>query len=171
MIGVVNKSVVARAIVFLLINLSEVMLMKMNPVRYSSAVGEVWVMVTFKVKYCHAIFDFAEVRASCDELLHEAYRKYGIRCEKVGFDANHVHQLIDLGLLSKPEMAKKLKGYVGRKLLQRFPWVKKAYFWGSGLWNPAYDIRSVHDMAFYRRYLDKQKYSTSTQSTLSSFAA
>jgi hypothetical protein len=40
----------------------EVILMKkLNPTRYSSAVGEVWVMATFKTKYCHKVFDIPEV--------------------------------------------------------------------------------------------------------------
>ncbi|MFH1399127.1 MAG: hypothetical protein ABIG95_03370 [Candidatus Woesearchaeota archaeon] len=39
--------------------------MKFNPVGYSSAVGEIWVMATFKVKYCHKIFNFPLVRCVC----------------------------------------------------------------------------------------------------------
>ena len=39
------------------------------------------------------------------------------------------------------------------------PWIKKRWFWGSGFWNPAYDIRSMSDMGLYSRYLDKQQYS------------
>ena len=54
------------------------------------------------------------------------------------------------------------------------PWLKKnkwegGYFWNSGLWNPAYDIRSVNDIEFYKRYLDRQKYSSTNQTILSSY--
>ena len=38
--------------------------MKFNPVRFSSAVGEIWVMATFKVKYCHKVFDTSVYRQS-----------------------------------------------------------------------------------------------------------
>ena len=142
---------------------------KLNPVRYSSAVGEVWVMVTFKVKYCHKIFDILGVRELTDALLHQAFYKYNINCRKLAFDSDHVHIIMDMGLYSKPEIAKKIKGYVGRKLLCMIPWLKKTKFWGSGLWNPAYDIRSINDMNFYERYLDKQRYASAGQTMISAY--
>ena len=77
--------------------------------------------------------------------------------------------IIEMGLYSKPEIAKKLRGFVGRKLLQQLPWLKKAKFWGSGLWNPAYDIRSISNMEIYSRYLDQQKYSSTNQKMLSAY--
>ena len=143
--------------------------MKLNPTRYSSAVGEIWVMATFKVKYCHKIFDIMAVRQLCDALLHEAFEFYEIRCRKLAFDSDHVHMIIDMGLYSKIELAKKIKGFVGKHLLTLLPWLKKTKFWGSGLWNPAYDIRSINDMSVYERYLDKQKYSSTNQTMLSGF--
>ena len=143
--------------------------MKFDPVRYSSAVGEVWVMTTFKTKYCHKIFDIAAVRQLCEALLNEAFIIYDVRCQKLAFDSDHVHFINDLGLHSKQELAKKLRGYVGYHLLRLMPGLKKKYFWGSGLWNPAYDIRSISDMNFYRRYLDKQKYAGTGQKMLTTF--
>ncbi len=143
--------------------------MKINPIRYSSAVGEVWVMATLKIKYCHKIFDILVVRQLVDALLNEAFQFYKIRCTKLSFDSDHVHMILDLGLYSKPELAKKLKGYVGRKLFQFLPWLKKQNFWNSGLWNPATDIRSINDIDFYNRYLDKQKYACVSQKMLSAF--
>ena len=142
---------------------------KENPTRYTSAVGEIWVMATFKIKYCHPIFDIRSVRDLCEILLREAFVFYAISCRKLAFDADHVHIILELGLYSKIEVAKKVKGYVARKLLQQIPWLKKKYFWGSGLWNPAYDMRSINDMDIYMRYLDKQKYSSSNQRTLEAF--
>jgi putative transposase len=142
---------------------------KSNPTRYSSAVGEVWVMATFKVKYCHKIFDILGVRELTDALLHQAFTKYQINYRKLAFDSDHVHIILDMGLYSKPEIAKKIKGYVGRKLLDMVPWLKKTKFWGSGLWNSAYDIRNISDMSFYERYLDKQKYASAGQTMLTAY--
>ena len=148
---------------------NEVILMKINPVRYSSAVGEIWVMATFKIKYCHKIFDTVAVRQLCDALFNEAFALYKIRCRKLAFDSDHVHMILDMGLYSKPKIAKKLRGFVGRHLLRLLPWLKRSKFWGSGLWNPAYDIRSISDMNFYSRYLDKQKYACKGQKMLTAF--
>jgi len=145
------------------------MVKKENPTRYSSAVGEVWVMATFKAKYCHKIFDIVAVRQLCDALLHEAFVFYEIHCRKLAFDSDHVHIILDMGLYSKPELAKKLRGFVGRKLLQLLPWLKQSKFWGSGLWSPAYDVRSINDMSVYLRYLDKQKYASSNQTMLTAY--
>ena len=143
--------------------------MKNNPTRYSSAVGDVWVMATLKVKYCHKVFDMLVVRQLVDALLNEAFQVYKVRCSKLSFDSDHVHMILDLGLYSRPELAKKLKGYVGRKLFQFLPWLKKQKFWGSGFWNSATDIRSINDMDFYNRYLDKQKYACAGQKMLTAF--
>jgi len=148
--------------------------MKTNPTRYSSAVGEVWVMATFKIKYRHKIFDIPAVRQLCDALINEAFQFYGIRHKKLAFGADHTHMIIELGLYSKPQIAKKIKGYVASSLFHLMPWLKAnkwegGYFWGSGLWNPAYDIRNITDMGFYMGYLDRQKYSSTSQTTLSSY--
>ena len=143
--------------------------MKNNPTRYSSAVGEVWVMATFKVKYCHKIFDVAAVRLLTEVLFLEAFDYYHLRCDRLSFDADHVHMILDMGLYSKPEIAKNLKGFVAKSLFRMVPWLKIKKFWGSGLWNPAYDIRSISDIDFYRRYLDKQKYSCKHQTMLSAY--
>ena len=50
--------------------------MKTNQTRYSSAVGEIWVMAIFKVKYCHKIFDNLGVRELTDALFHQAFNLY-----------------------------------------------------------------------------------------------
>jgi len=148
--------------------------MRFNPTRYSSAVGEIWVMATFKVKYCRKIFDIDSVRELTNMLFQEAFKYYNIRCDKLSFDSDHVHMILDMGLYSKIELAKKLKGFVAKMLFRLMPWLKNdrwdgGYFWGSGLWNPAYDIRNIHDLAFYRRYLDKQKYSSTGQTMLKAY--
>ena len=143
--------------------------MKLKPTRFSCAVGEIWVMATFKIKYCHKIFDIVAVRQLCDALLHEAFAFYKIRCQKLAFDSDHVHIIVDMGLYSKIELAKKIKGFVAKELFRLMPWLKQRKFWGSGLWNPAYDIRNVNDMGMYLRYLDKQKYSSTHQKTLMAF--
>ena len=144
--------------------------MKLNPTRYSSANGEVWVMSTFKVKYCHNIFDNQAVRELTDALLSEAFSLYHIHCKKVAFDSDHVHMILDIGIFSKPELAKMLKGYVAKQMFMMMPWLKQKYFLGSGMWNPAYDIRNVNDMGYYLQYLDKQKYSSTCQKMLNSYA-
>lgn len=139
--------------------------MKFNPVRYSSQVGEVWAHFMFKIKYCHKIFDDFAYRNACHALFLQALRKYEIRCKdnEFGFDDNHVHAVLDLGLKSRPELAKKLKGYVARKFFKLFPELKKpkeegGLFWGSGLWSPATYGGTPENVAFTLNYVKQQKY-------------
>ena len=144
--------------------------MKENPVRYSSAVGESWHHLMLKVKYCHKIFDEQRVRDNCYKLLLEAFDKYKIRYKAIGFDSDHVHGLVDIGLYSRPQFAKLVKGYVGRKLLEKFPNIKKKYFWNSGLWNPSTFLESTgKDMNFIERYVRKQRYGEGLQKKLSDY--
>jgi REP element-mobilizing transposase RayT len=139
--------------------------MKNNPVRYSSAVGEVWVHFMFKVKYCHKIFDNFGYRNACHALFIQALKKYQIRCknEEIGFDNNHVHTVLDLGIKSKPEIAKKIKGYIARKFFILFPELKKpkhegGLFWNSGLWSPASYGATPTSLDFTVNYVRMQKY-------------
>ena len=142
---------------------------KEDPTRYSSAVGESWQHAMFKVKYCHRIFDIKEVREECDKLFIEASERYAIPIAGKGFDSDHVHIKLDLGMYSRAEVAKSLKGYVAKKLLKKFPWLKKEYFWSSGLWNPSYYMASPKNDADLDRYLRKQKYFDPSQTHLSAF--
>ena len=122
------------------------------------------------MKYCHPIFDNKYVRRECGRLLLEAFSRYEIRHREVGFDRNHVHGLIEIGNYSRPEAAKLLRGYTGKKLLARFPEMKRVCFWGSGLWSPAYFMDSVgKDMEFMQNYVKKQRYYVGIQSKISDY--
>ena len=90
-----------------------------------------------------------------EQLLWEAINQLGIQCKELGIDADHVHFVLDVALHPIPNIVKKLKGYAAKKLLQEYPWLKKQYFWGSGLWNPSYYFDSlgqgIEEMADYVR--------------------
>ena len=144
--------------------------MKLNPVRYSSAVGESWHHFSFKVKYCHPIFNDKTVREECYNLLIESFERNKIRFQEIGFDNNHVHGIIDIGIYSRPQVAKLVRGYVGKKLFEKFPSIKQKYFYGSDLWNPSYYMNSVgKDIEFIKSYIRKQRYYSGLQKKLNEF--
>ena len=103
-------------------------------------------------------------------MLTEALHHYEIQWKKKTFDSNHVHINLCMGIYSKPEIAKKLKGFTAIKILKEFWWLKSQLFRGGGFWNSATDGRSG-DMDFYDHYLDKQKYAPTDQKTLFSFVS
>ena len=105
--------------------------------RHSSSIGRAVFHMSFKVKYCHKIFEFRQVKQRCEEIFIEVAVAHKITITEIGFDKDHVHLVVDIGLKSIPEVAKLLKGTSGKLLLKEFPWLKKQYFWNSGLWSPA----------------------------------
>ena len=104
---------------------------------HSSSIGRNVLHLSFKVKYCHEIFNDEEVEKRCEDIFREVSEKRRWVLREVGFDKNHVHITIDAGTKGPEDVAKALKGTSGRKLLKEFPYLKKTYFWGSGLWSPA----------------------------------
>jgi len=87
----------------------------------------------------------------------ETAKEMKIDISEIGFDKNHAHIDIDIGLRSMPEIAKILKGRTGRKILKTFPWIKKKYFWGSGFWSPVVYFDSVgNNRDYIRKYVREQ---------------
>lgn len=131
---------------------------KENPTRFSSAVGEAWMHCEFKIKYCHEIFDDEVCREGLRTLLLEASYNYEIPVGEIGFAENHLHFMADIGNYSRPQVAKLLRGYVGKKFFEYFPDIKQKYFWDSGLWNPSYYIGSPRNLTSTINYIKNQKY-------------
>jgi putative transposase len=103
---------------------------------HSSSVGRNVLHLSFKTKYCHNIFNFADVQRRCEGLFRVVSEKHRWILREIGFDQNHVHITIDAGTDGPKDLAKELKGTTGRKLLKEFPDIKKRYFGRSGFWSP-----------------------------------
>jgi len=117
----------------------------------------------FKIKYCHNIFDDEIYREALLVLLEEAAFEYEIPLGEIGFDADHVHFMADIGLYSRPQVAKLLRGYTAKKFFEYFPELKLpkwqgGLFWDSGLWNSSYYIGAPKSVASTVRYIQGQKY-------------
>lgn len=142
--------------------------------KYAHGLKRIWVHMSFKVKYCHNIFVHQEVREACEHIMLEVAEHYNIAIQSIGFDANHLHFIPDLGKYNESHMRKLFKGTTGRRLLQQFPWLKRKYFWGSGLWGRQYYCYSIgSDMRVLQAYVSKQQFFTAmhdpTQTTLLSY--
>jgi len=99
--------------------------------------------MSFKVKYCHEIFDDPLVEMICKDIFYKTAEDIDADIQEIGFDRDHVHMTIDIGLNPIPKIAKYLKGRSGYFLLKAFPELKKKCFWGSGLWSPVVYFDSV----------------------------
>ena len=133
--------------------------MNTDLVSYAHAQMRIWIHVSLKVKYCKEVFDIREFREACQEMMIQIFESHSIEYDRIGFDSNHFHTIIDLGLWKISELIKVMKGISGKKLLERFPEIKKKYFYGSGLWSGTKYVYSVgRDKASVERYVAKQKY-------------
>jgi len=145
---------------------------------HSSSVGRNVLHLRFKAKYCHEIFNDMQVEKRCEEIFREVSEQKRWLLREIGFDRDHVHITIDAGTKGPEDVAKSLKGTSGKKLLKEFPYLKKKYFWGSGLWSPSiyFDSlgeRTIVEMDNYARNQGMSKpYSFNFgQSSLDDFAS
>jgi putative transposase len=126
---------------------------------YAHGQIRIWIHVSLKTKYTNEVFDIREFREACNEMMVQIFHDYGIEYNRIGFDSDHFQAIIDLGMKQVSELIKIMKGVSGRKLLQRFPEIKKKYFWGSGLWSGTKYVYSVgRDIKAIERYVSKQRY-------------
>ena len=132
--------------------------MEQNFIRGSSSIVRLEVHVSYKVKYCHKVFDFVEVKNRCEAIFREVAAELRIEIKEIGFDRDHVH--MDIMMLHTQRLCdinKTFKGTSGRKLLKEFPFLKKKYFWGSGLWGAqAYGDSVGRDPTIIRNYVKNQ---------------
>ena len=145
---------------------------------HSSSIGRNVLHMSFKVKYCHEIFNDLHVEKRCEEIFKKVSGTHRWILRETGFDKNHVHITIDAGTKGPEDVAKALKGTSGRKLLTEFPYLKKTYFWGSGLWSPTiyFDSlgeRTIVEMDDYTRNqgIPKNHSFKTGQSCLDDFAS
>jgi len=116
----------------------------MQLIRRSSSLGRAVFHIGFKTKYCKEIFRYTAVKEYCIEIFFNVAERYKIRIIEIGFDLEHVHMIADIGLYSIPQVAKWFKGTSGKLLLKQFPWLKKKYFWGSGVWSGVVYFDSIN---------------------------
>ena len=130
----------------------------MEFVKGSSSVTRLEFHVSYKVKYCHKVFDFVEVKQRCQEIFFEVATLYNIKIIEIGFDGDHVHMDVQIRHTHQTcDVDKWFKGTSGAKLLKEFPEVKRKYFWGSGFWGEqAYWNAVGRDPEIIRNYVKNQ---------------
>jgi len=138
--------------------------MRENIQKYAHGLSSIYVHMSFKVKYCHKIFDIKDFREACGECFQKIATEKEMNLQSLGFDSDHIHMICDLKKYSEPELRKIFKGISGYKLLKQFPAIKKKYFWDSGLWGRQYYCYSIgSDMNSVKSYIKKQKFFTIMQ--------
>jgi putative transposase len=127
-------------------------------IRGSSSVTRIELHISYKVRYCHEVFDFVEVKERCQEIFYEVAALHDIVITEIGFDSNHVHADIQIRNTHRVcDIDKWFKGTSGRKLLTEFPAIKRKYFWDSGFWgSQAYADSVGRSPEVIRNYVKNQ---------------
>ena len=127
--------------------------------RYSSSLGRARFQIVLIPKYRHKIFGYDKIKRFCEVLFVEISNTHNFRILEMGFDVDHVHMMVDIGInLKIHQLIKLLKGITSRRLFQTFPWLRTSYFWSGHIWSPAYYFDSVGDATYdvTSRYVKKQ---------------
>ena len=130
----------------------------MDFIRGSSSFTRIEMHVSYKVRYCHKVFDFVEVKQRCQEIFFEVAALHQIIIDVIGFESDHVHMDIQIRNTHRQcDVDKWFKGTSGRKLLKEFSEIKKKYFWGSGFWGDQGYADSVgRDPEIIKNYVRNQ---------------
>ncbi len=134
--------------------------MRANFPSYSSSLGRARLHIALIPKYRHKIFGYGRIKVFCETTFREILSQQGVRLIEIGFDVDHVHMVIDLGINhSISKLMQQLKGVSSRKLFKAFPWLKIEYFWRGHIWSPAYYFDSVGDVNIniMTNYVKKQE--------------
>ena len=132
--------------------------MNQDFVKGSHSIMRLEAHLSYKVKFCHKIFDFIEVKNRCEEIFREVAAEMCIEIKEIGFDRDHTHMdVLYSHKLSICQINKAFKGKSGRIILHEFPLLKKQLFWGSGLWGrQKYGDSVGRDPTIIRNYVKNQ---------------
>ena len=110
-------------------------------------------------KYRHPMLSY--ITDGLTELFHETATRFGHEIFSLEIAEDHVHLFIQTDPSYSPaEVAKQLKGYSGKEILERHPELREAYFWGSGLWKDGYYVGTTGNVSaeVVRRYIEETKH-------------
>lgn len=96
-------------------------------------------------------------REYCEKLLRRVAEKYDTPVIAIEVDEDHVHLYLEIPpQQSVGEAVRRFKSLSARYLVQRFPYLRKA-FYGNSVWSPSYFVRSIGEgvtAETVRRYIE-----------------
>lgn len=89
--------------------------------------------IVFCPKYRRKIIK-AKVEEAIKQIIREICERYGFCLIQMETMPDHLHIFLSAPPTVAPtEIVRKLKSITANKIFSIFPWLKKSYFWGSGL--------------------------------------
>jgi putative transposase len=93
-------------------------------------------------KYRHPVLNVVE--EDVRELFGETADHFGHEVLALEIADGHVHLFVQRDPKHSPaDIARQFKSYSGKHLLERYPEIREAYFWGGGFWKVGYYVGST----------------------------
>ena len=97
-------------------------------------------------KYRHPVLNV--VKEDVWELFAETANHFGHEVLAVEIADDHVHLFVRTDPKHSPaDIARQFKSYSGKHLLERYPEIREAYFWGGGFWKVGYYVGTTGAMS------------------------
>ena len=114
--------------------------------------------IVFPVKYRRALLT-KEIPFAISQIAEEIAQRYDIEFEKIGYDKNHIHILVNFPpRQSGSNVVRIFKSITGRELFKQFPLLKKE-LWGGEFWSDGFYISTVSERGDWKtveRYVENQ---------------
>jgi putative transposase len=114
--------------------------------------------IVFPVKYRKALLT-KEIPFAISQIAEEIAIRYDIEFEKIGYDKNHVHILLNFPpRISGSNVVRIFKSITARELFKQFPLLKKE-LWGGEFWSDGFYISTVSERGDWKtveRYVANQ---------------
>ena len=115
--------------------------------------------IVFCPKYRHKIIK-SKVEYTVKQTIQEICTNYGYTLIQMETMPDYLHIFHSAPPTVAPtEIVRKLKSITANRIFAAFPWLKKRYFWGSGLWSRGYYIGTAGNVSAetIRKYIEAQK--------------
>lgn len=115
--------------------------------------------IVFCPKYRHKVIK-GRVEDTVKQTIQEVCTNYGYTLIQMETMPDHLHLFVSAPPTIAPtEIVKTLKSITAITVFKTFPWLKKKYFWGSGLWSRGYYIGTAGNVSAetIRKYIEAQK--------------
>lgn len=110
-------------------------------------------------KYRHPVLGVVE--DDVRQLFVETADHFGHNILALEIAADHVHLFVQTDPKHSPaDIARQFKSYSGKHLLEQYPEIREAYFWGGGFWNVGYYVGTTGAVSegVVERYIEETEH-------------
>jgi putative transposase len=94
-------------------------------------------------KYRHKVFE-EPYRSYLKDIIEKIGYDYNIEIVELEIPVDHIHMIVrSVPKIAPSEIMQIIKSISARAFFQKFPEIKKRYFWGGKLWTQSYFVETI----------------------------